>query len=199
MINTDILNLLPQDKVVVYEEIGDCSQPNYVERAYYVDHMDLANGAVHVMDEWGHNRKSVSLGDIVDIEKTMDPLVGIPDPEMWDRFGGDPAYKGKHVRILMATIFNRQVNKLVVHLHPYGAAPDGMLSTLNVSIWGLSDHNIKDDRQIIQSMPAYGCNNSRAGYAGTKRDRTYRTAFGRVRKVLHPELRAKSWRMPLDL
>ena len=180
-----LLRLQPQDKVVVLEKDPDDHQ-RWIETTYYVHHVEQAGQSlVHVMDERGCSRKAIPFVEVVDIEKAKRPITGIVDPEIWDRFHGDPKYRDRPVRLLQVCIFENRIHKYCVPLWPDGNTPSGQLSELSLSWSGFEELDTSDQTRFITSMPAYGWCNHRVGDAETRRRRIYRTARNRVHKALH--------------
>lgn len=180
------LDLQPQDKVVVLEKEHDRASSPWIERTYYVGHVEPGEEPrIHVMDEWGHDRKAITLEQVVDVEKARDPIMGVVEPDIWDRFQGDPKYRGKPVRLVLVRMSDGRISGYEVPLWPEGNCPDAGLPRLCLSWHDFVELGVRSEKHAITSMPAYGWCNRRSGDTETRRRRIYRTARNRITKVLH--------------
>ncbi len=176
-----LFRLEPQDKVVIYT--AKSSSMSQLETSFYVLYTNMQAGTVVVMNEYGHE-STVNFDEIVDIEKARAPIFGVVPTEIWERFGGCPAYRGKPVRLLYAEMFERRVYQYALPLWPDGDVPEGALRAIALHPYEFVELGVRDEKHAITSMPARGWCNTRVGDVETKRRRRYRTAKHRVRQLL---------------
>lgn len=170
-----LLDLQPQDRVVVYEHIGSCcGDHRFQEEVYYVECVDNCKCVVHVLSRTG-GRSKIRFEDIVDIQKSELPiLVNIP-VDIWDLHKCDPCFRNRPVRALAVQVFDgRIITGVVVPKWP-GSRPGAWLHLPNPSI---------HETALIRNLPSMGFNLRRFGDPATTRNNAMSAARRRVGALL---------------